>query len=91
MRQIKLDRIPCEVLGCRRTASKAKYGQFTVICCGKCWVLGAREDKKAYRDADRFIERHPADHPQMEGAYAARHQAFLNVVAKANEARAGLA
>lgn len=38
----KLGRIPCEGIGCRRTASEEKYGKGTRIVCRDCWRLAPR-------------------------------------------------
>lgn len=47
------DRIPCLVLGCRRTAAASKYPPGTEIICGKCW----RQVPKAIRNRIRDLRR----------------------------------
>ena len=89
----KPGRIPCEVLGCRRTAPAAKYEPHTRICCAKCWRLGAKADRAAYSAAEREIRRLLAKDgsPRLrEEAGAAKHAAWKAVVRQASEARAGI-
>lgn len=59
------DRIRCEVLGCRRTASRAKHGDCRIIC-GKCWRLGSVEARRAYSAAHRALRR-LGDGPALAG------------------------
>lgn len=95
------DRIPCEVLGCRRTAPKVKYGEGTRIICGKCWRTGDREDRRAYCVAERQIRRlsalqrllrlTDAENDDLAAAFDQKHEAFLRVQDRADQIRAGLA
>ena len=96
----KPDRIPCEVLGCRRTAPKSKYPTGTLIICGKCFRLCSVGRRRAYRDAYRRVRRLEAVAKASPGRDAAADLgvaqylfdvAWDGVVAEASEARAGIA
>lgn len=89
----KPGRIPCEVLGCRRTAPAAKFEPHTRICCGKCWRLGSTAGKAAYRVARREVDRLSTAGAQpalIDAAHAAVNAAFWAIVRTASEARAGI-
>ncbi len=89
----KPGRIPCEVLGCRRTAPAAKYEPDTRIICGKCWRLGSKVNRQAYSVAERTLSRLLATDgsPRLrQEALEAKHTAWLAVLVEANEARAGI-
>lgn len=54
---MKPGRIPCEILGCRRTAAEAKFPASTRIICGKHFRQGKPRDILLYRRAHRKIKR----------------------------------
>lgn len=96
---IKPGRIPCSVVGCRRTAPVEKYGEDAEIICGKCWRLVSRAAKRAFRRWGKFVEAWPhlskrPRHKLRVGIeeYAWRRYllAWSRVVSEAVEARAGL-
>ena len=99
---VRPDRIPCEVLGCRRTAARTKYPVGTRIICGKCWRLGEPADRQAFREAGRrmrelaYIEQLPDDQREtrlVRELVAARRDvdaAWDRVKTQASEARAGI-
>lgn len=86
---MKPGRIPCAVVGCRRTASAEKYGECD-ICCGKCWRLGSALNRRRYRMAARLLKRGLPTTRQIDRAQSIQHRAWANVVREATEARAGV-
>lgn len=50
------DRIRCEAIGCRRTASAAKCPKGTIIICGKCWRFASQTSRAAWRAARKAGE-----------------------------------
>jgi hypothetical protein len=92
----KPDRIPCAVLGCRRTAPKAKYAEGTRIICGKCWRLGSVEARRCFSENRRSMRRleHKTDDPSFHQYHLAERQsnaAWERVLVEATEAKVGLA
>lgn len=89
----KPGRIPCAVLGCRRTAPAAKYEPGTLIICCKCWHLGSVEARKAYPAARREEAALMAQNGSPRLIEEARQRAcaaWLAVKQEASEARAGI-
>ncbi len=53
----KSGRIPCLVLGCRRTARADRYPPNTEIICAKCWRLVPKYLKRRARRLERIMRR----------------------------------
>lgn len=88
------DRIPCEIIGCRRTANAAKFAPHTRIICGKCFRQGDPRDVLLYRRAHRKMKRLMAP----EGADAGRkaqlewvaHKAWDRIRVTVTELKVGI-
>lgn len=51
----KPGRVPCEVLGCGRTAPAEPDNPTLRIICGKCWRIAPLADRKAYSKAYKEV------------------------------------
>src|SRR5262249_34875699 len=51
-------RIPCLVVGCRRTAPRERYPDCTEIICGKCFRLASRVIRRRLSRIQRLMRRH---------------------------------
>lgn len=89
----KTGRIPCEVLGCRRTAPAVKYAPDTLIICGQCWRLGSKRNRARFALAKRKMRS-----PKVVSAAPwvldrwrdISNEAWEAVLVAASEARAGI-
>jgi hypothetical protein len=95
------DRIPCLVLGCRRTAPASRYSEGTRIICGKCWRLSSKHDRRRIRRVERIIRRLGFDlatvtyghtEPGSKGrrALVLHTQLFDRIAKQATEAKVGI-
>lgn len=89
---MKPSRIPCAVMGCRRTAPEAKYEPGTQIICGKCWRLGGRTVREAYTRNARLLRKAEGAGRDNAAALARRwkNEAWEMIRQQATEARAGI-
>ena len=51
------DRIPCCIIGCRRTAPKDRFPDATEIICGKCYRLTPRYLRRRLRRIQKLMLR----------------------------------
>ena len=86
----KPGRIPCAVLGCKRTAPADKHPDGTRICCRQCWRLSARATRDRYRAAVRTLRRFTEETSTWRTLLFVVQGAFDDAVREATEARAGL-
>lgn len=92
------DRIPCVVVGCRRTAPRSKYpGEHVVIICGKCWRLASRTSRRRIRHVERIMRREGVtgwqdSKPNTVGRKAVflHSKMFDRIVREATEAKMGI-
>ncbi|WP_316227853.1 hypothetical protein [Bradyrhizobium sp. SZCCHNR3015] len=98
---MKPGRIPCVIPFCRRTADATKYGEDTVIICGKHWrmasaTLRRRRSKLERRYRRRFGDQNAWDMPAgTEREEAIRLQTLIHDLwerckSQAIEAAAGI-
>lgn len=52
---LKPGRIPCVIIGCRRTAAESKYPAGTQIICGKCFRLASKHLLRRHRRLRRLL------------------------------------
>lgn len=83
-------RIPCEVIGCRRTGNAAKYDPGTRIICAKCWRLGDRRDRLIFRRCDKRMNMGQWKTARGINLRYVRHQAWDRILKKAIERRVGI-
>lgn len=53
------DRIPCLIVGCRRTAPRSRYPEGTEIICGKCYRLAPKRWRRLKSKIERRLKRDP--------------------------------
>lgn len=92
---MKPGRIPCEVLGCRRTGAADLYPPGTKLICGKCARLATHAARREFTKAARAVRRLGDDERfvsprRLHEARWAKHEAWLRLVTEANEAKAGI-
>lgn len=54
---MKIDRIPCEVPFCKRTADSSKFEEGERIVCRKHWRLGDARPRRVYSAAMRKFKK----------------------------------
>jgi hypothetical protein len=54
---VKPGRIPCCIIGCRRTAPADRYPENTEIICGKCFRLAPRHIRQRLRRLMRICRK----------------------------------
>jgi hypothetical protein len=80
------DRIPCLVVGCRRTAPRSRYPEDTSIICSKCYRLAP----KRWRRLKSKIERRRRRDPDNVTLWRLERRVWERIVSAAQEARVGI-
>lgn len=93
------DRIPCRVVGCRRTAKRSPedVDKNVHIICYKCWRLSSKASRKRILRVERFMRKigvtgwHDSK-PGTPGRHGVilHNKLFEKIVAEATEAQVGL-
>lgn len=86
----KPGRIPCEVIGCRRTADASKYEPNTRIVCYKCWQLGDKRDRRLYARCKKLMKLGKRKTALGKNLWWLKNQAWECVLKKAIERRVGI-